>query len=106
MFSENLSLLGPLVEKLIFFIPLGIEIESSFDHENQRIKLRLSRASNRYLNDQNATHGRKMTSVSRSTAQNKKSDYSKIWEEINKSPKQFSALLALVKKQQNNYTGK
>ena len=75
MFSEILSSLGPLGEKFIFFIPLVIETESSFDHENQRFKLRLIRASNRYLNNQNPIHGRKMALVARFTAQSFETDY-------------------------------
>ena len=75
MFSEMLSSLGPLGEKFIFFIPLGIETESLFDHENQRFKLCLIRASNRYLNNQNPIHGPKMALVSRFTAQSFETDY-------------------------------
>ena len=42
--SQLLNVVGPLGEKFDFFIPLGFEIQSAFDHKIYKIKFCSGRA--------------------------------------------------------------
>ena len=67
----------PLRKKCHFFIALGVDIESSFDHVTFRIKLHSIRSLQLYLNDKNLINGRQTVGIVKFTAQSKKSDHNK-----------------------------
>ena len=60
---QILEVVGALGEKIIFFSPLGFEIQKNSDYQTTKFKLHSFRAFERYLTDKIQTHGRGTVSV-------------------------------------------
>ena len=60
---EILKLVSLLGKKLIYFSPLGFEIQKKYDSESSEFELNSFNASQRRLTDKNPTHSRKTASV-------------------------------------------
>ena len=67
--SQILKAVKSLGKKLIYSSPLGFVIQKNYDSETSEFKLHSFRAFQRYLTDENPTHGRGTTSVFQFNAQ-------------------------------------
>ena len=56
--GQILKVVSTLGKKVIFFSPLGFEIQRNYDSETLEFKLHSFRVSQQYLTDKNPTHGR------------------------------------------------
>ena len=57
LIPQILKVVSSLGEKLFYFSPLGFLIQKNYDSETSEFKLHSFRAFQRYLTDQNSTHG-------------------------------------------------
>ena len=75
LISQILTIFGPLGEKFDFFIFLGFEAKSDFDHKTFKIKSHSTRASEPYMNDKSPIHGRETALTFRFSAETFESDF-------------------------------
>ena len=68
-FHQNLKVVDPLGGKFDSFSLSGFEIQSYFDYRTSKIKFYSVRALKYYLNEENLTHGRVTTTISKVSPQ-------------------------------------
>ena len=72
---QLLNIVGPLREQFDFFIPLGFEIQSPFDHKVSKIKFCSGRAFIWYPKDKNLIHDGETRTILKFSAKNFDTDF-------------------------------